>query len=817
MYDIRQFRPVLYVLVILGITGFAMATAAPGLWLLSMLLIGFNALLVRSGRFRPIPRWLANVVTMAALSYVALNIRGHDTILVLGQFLVVLQLIKLFEQRVNRDLGQLIVLSLLLIVAAAISTTSLAFGLLLFVYLVLSLYCCLLFHLKTETDTAKAAMGLRENHPADLARLRQDQRRLGSSMRRLTLVVAAAAVTCGVVVFLLFPRGAGASFLGGPRFKSSEAVTGFSGEVSFQQIARITQNPVPVAYIELLRDGRPVEGGQTLYLRGNTLDLYVSDPTAADRWTWKTTPQAEHRIEPRGGNELLGRSIEAPPSILEQRVELEPVGLDVLPALAGAFMLRSDDPRWMRHSLADGTISLTGQPVRDRYSYTVWSSGQLGFHDDVNSEAFTWLKLMRDRIELLRLDTLGEIDLSEMNFAERGREIVERFGMTPPPFRMGRWGVSDAEALSQMETWIHQTAPFPMPEEVKRFALDPEVSGTDAEGNSLAERRIRTPGTTPFDERIARNITRHLQTQYGYTLDVTDARLSADQDPLAWFVSEDGRMGHCEYFAGTLAAACQALGIPARVVVGFKSDEFNPTMQRYVVRQSDAHAWVEVLTERGWISLDPTSGNNLDLVGDTAGILQQMRQWLEFLEYTWANNVVAYDNDRQENLIQNFETNLAGGETGVTPWQRFQDWLEQQNLYFYSAKLMAWLIVAALAAAALFVGAFLFEKWRLRRRARRIGLADLPPEQARRLARELAFYDELMRMLYREGIERGPSQTPREFARSLSFLPREAFETILGLTEIFYRVRYGNGRLTSRRRRWLGRTLERLNMQLERA
>ena len=79
-------------------------------------------------------------------------------ILLIGHFLVLLQLVKLYEQRANRDYAQLIVLSLLLMVAAAINTASLLFGLMFIAYLFLSLYCCLLFHLKVETDTARAAL-----------------------------------------------------------------------------------------------------------------------------------------------------------------------------------------------------------------------------------------------------------------------------------------------------------------------------------------------------------------------------------------------------------------------------------------------------------------------------------------------------------------------------------------------------------------------------------------------------------------------------------------------------------------------------------
>ena len=47
------------------------------------------------------------------------------------------------------------------------------------------------------------------------------------------------------------------------------------------------------------------------------------------------------------------------------------------------------------------------------------------------------------------------------------------------------------------------------------------------------------------------------------------------------------------------------------------------------------------------------------------------------------------------------------------------------------------------------VGWFFFERLRLRRRARRIGLDTLPSTQQLYLARQLGFFDDLLRLLER--------------------------------------------------------------------
>ena len=56
MYDVRQFKPALYILLFLGVCGFAMGAESPTLFLLGTVALLLNAWLVRRGWFRPMPR-----------------------------------------------------------------------------------------------------------------------------------------------------------------------------------------------------------------------------------------------------------------------------------------------------------------------------------------------------------------------------------------------------------------------------------------------------------------------------------------------------------------------------------------------------------------------------------------------------------------------------------------------------------------------------------------------------------------------------------------------------------------------------------------
>src|SRR3954467_12306358 len=255
MYDIKQFLPALYFVLVLGLTAFSLAVEAPGLWVLGVIVIGVHGWMLKTKRFRPLPRLVANGITVVGLLVTFQAIRSAVTpIVTIGEFLVFLQLVKLYELRANRDFAQLLILSLLLMVAGAISTPSLAFGVLLIIYLFVSLYVCLLFHLKVEQDHALGAQTLSPDRLGE-ATLRQDQRYLPRSMRKLAGLVSVVGMVTAVVVFLFFPRGSGAGMFGQLQIQRP-AMTGFSEQVSFNSITNITQSNDIVAHVQVWKNGR---------------------------------------------------------------------------------------------------------------------------------------------------------------------------------------------------------------------------------------------------------------------------------------------------------------------------------------------------------------------------------------------------------------------------------------------------------------------------------------------------------------------------------------------------------------------------------
>jgi protein-glutamine gamma-glutamyltransferase len=164
-------------------------------------------------------------------------------------------------------------------------------------------------------------------------------------------------------------------------------------------------------------------------------------------------------------------------------------------------------------------------------------------------------------------------------------------------------------------------------------ALDPRIA-------ELA-RQITGSASNSYDRATA--IERYLTTRFGYTLEPPSV---APSDPLAEFLFVR-KKGHCEYFASSMAIMLRTLGVPSRVVNGFRTTEFNDLTGKYVIRASSAHSWVEAyFPDYGWISFDPTPGTPLgSLTGwDRVGL------YVDAMASFWREWVVNYDASHQQSL-----------------------------------------------------------------------------------------------------------------------------------------------------------------------
>lgn len=308
--------------------------------------------------------------------------------------------------------------------------------------------------------------------------------------------------------------------------------------------------------------------------------------------------------------------------------------------------------------------------------------------------------------------------------------------------------------------------------------LDPRIAQLAAQ--AVGNERSR------YDK--ARAIEAYLQNSFGYTLEM---KASGDQ-PLADFLF-NVREGHCEYFATAMAVMLRTQGIATRIVNGFSEGEYNETADVWVVRQRNAHSWVEVYFpgQHAWVTFDPTPFSGQTAGVSAAGIAAQFNKYLEAVETFWIQYFVAYDNQEQRSLFTSVKRGFADYQAKTTNWMqqagdRISEWWSDvrgdKGIETSAAALGRGLLylAAAMIAVLLFV-------WACRRVVRLKVWARLRDRVfGRRNASIVEFYERLIRLLESRGFVRQVHQTPMEFAYAVG-VPEA-----VRVTEKYNRVRFGN-------------------------
>jgi hypothetical protein len=94
--------------------------------------------------------------------------------------------------------------------------------------------------------------------------------------------------------------------------------------------------------------------------------------------------------------------------------------------------------------------------------------------------------------------------------------------------------------------------------------------------------------------------------KYPYSLDVPGAPM--DRDVSDYFLF-DLRQGYCDYYATAMVVLARAAGVPARLVTGYASGQYDSSNNQYIVTAADAHSWAEVyFPGYGWVEFEPTAG-----------------------------------------------------------------------------------------------------------------------------------------------------------------------------------------------------------------
>ena len=303
-------------------------------------------------------------------------------------------------------------------------------------------------------------------------------------------------------------------------------------------------------------------------------------------------------------------------------------------------------------------------------------------------------------------------------------------------------------------------------------AVDPRVPRLAAE--------ITASANNDFDKAAA--VENYLRTRFGYTLQLPPTKA---KDPIASFLFER-KQGHCEYFASAMAVMLRTLGIPSRVVNGFRSDEFNDLTGNYVVRAKDAHSWVEAyFPGYGWQIFDPTPAGSS---GSPQG-WGRIALYLDAMSSFWRDWVVSYDTSHQYVLGQTAVVRSRVAWEGTRNWARIHyesmlQWARHsQDRVEHSPGRWAILGIAISIAFG-----FLGNLGRIARLLHESWLQAHPersPEQAAAM-----WYARMARALARRGVEKPAAETAQEFAKKIA--DTRLREPVARFTEVYESARFGN-------------------------
>lgn len=235
-----------------------------------------------------------------------------------------------------------------------------------------------------------------------------------------------------------------------------------------------------------------------------------------------------------------------------------------------------------------------------------------------------------------RQDARTEVAATEASpwlFAPRGARIV---GDTP-------W---EADRLGALR---------PVARSVTRWAFAPTTGGVDPPAETdlivpshlapqLEALALAWTAGADGDRARALALLRHLRGDFTYTLD--RPATGRGQPVLLDFLFVH-REGHCEFFASAFVVLARVLGIPARLVAGYRVVEHNGFGGYAVVRAKHAHAWAEAYVPGAGSPADPSSAT-FEVFDATPAAVPTLaetrtRTLAAFFDYVWTSLVALYD------------------------------------------------------------------------------------------------------------------------------------------------------------------------------
>jgi len=200
----------------------------------------------------------------------------------------------------------------------------------------------------------------------------------------------------------------------------------------------------------------------------------------------------------------------------------------------------------------------------------------------------------------------------------------------------------------------------------------------------------RSPSSLTVSD-YSRDATEWLRENFEYSLSPDGKVLFPNAenaaDPVVNWL-ESGSQGHCELFAGAFVLLARDAGYPARLIVGFSGGSWNSVEDYFVIRNRDAHAWVEIFDQasKEWLRVDPTPGSGSS---DPAVLLSNSLQfetgwgaWIDSLRIQWYRRIVNFEQKDQIELAMSLKDRVQEFSKEFTKKMKaavaqFKEWVSQ--------------------------------------------------------------------------------------------------------------------------------------------
>lgn len=325
----------------LGVLAIVLSGALPKLTV-ALLVVGLVAALLTTEKFQQstTARYAAAIVPSLVLGVELLRFVSGAPLLELAvEFAAALQIVRLATRRGATHDQQVVLLSLLHLVAGTVLGGGIAYGVCLFGFLVLAPGALVLSHLRREVE-GNYRQGARDRTglPVDVPRILRSRRVIGPGFLALTCLLSLPIIVFTALLFVLFPR-VGFSLL---LFQSQHPgrITGFSDSVDLSNVGKLREDPSIVIRFRLSDAPASAPPKMILRLRGTAFDEYQGGGK------WSRT-NAERVALPRLGSDVPLLRFPDPVRDRSIKIELEPLDPTVifLPPQAAALRWTSGADR----------------------------------------------------------------------------------------------------------------------------------------------------------------------------------------------------------------------------------------------------------------------------------------------------------------------------------------------------------------------------------------------------------------------------------------------------------------------------------------